>query len=273
MQIVWGKNPVTRSLGYVADFCPICRQTQGFQFRRIGMAGHLGFLSIGEGDLVGYTRTCLACHSVYQALRDAYQFVSRKKRPVNELQRITFPDYAEVRGERLALEDRVRHAPGTLSEPERRSLVREAFLALSAKVEQRLSVTHIDKEITAALVVAMLLVWVGGLLGPKFAPNHPEMVLLAAVVASAALVIWQFVVSDQRYLRQQVIPPLAQALKPLQPSTDELTTALAEVKGAGHKIGGKLQVMELEQALKQGLKPAAPAAPTTPESPTTPTVG
>ena len=60
-----------------------------------------------------------------------------------------------------------------------------------------------------------------------------------------ALVIWQAWGSGRRYMRGEVVPPLARALKPLRPSVDEVDAVLAELKQGGHKIGRKLKVDDL----------------------------
>jgi len=47
MFIVWGKKIVYRKLGFVADFCPICRGPRAFELKRVGSASHL---VIADGD-------------------------------------------------------------------------------------------------------------------------------------------------------------------------------------------------------------------------------
>src|SRR5258706_9118781 len=44
MFIIWGKKRVTKSLGYVADFCPLCRDVRTFELVRVGLAGHIYYL-------------------------------------------------------------------------------------------------------------------------------------------------------------------------------------------------------------------------------------
>ena len=67
MFIVWGRKLVYRKLGHVADFCPICRKPRPFALQRIGSAGHVYYVSVSQGELVGFERTCLKCHTVYNA--------------------------------------------------------------------------------------------------------------------------------------------------------------------------------------------------------------
>jgi len=75
--IVWGKKRVTRNLGYVADFCPLCREPKPFLLQRIGMAGHVYYISAGEGELVGFHRTCQTCKTAFTA--DPHKIGSKLK--------------------------------------------------------------------------------------------------------------------------------------------------------------------------------------------------
>ena len=104
--IIWGTKRVVSSLGFVADFCPICREVRTFEVERIGMAGHLYYLSFGSGTLAGYVRTCRTCGTGLNATPDMYARLSREMLRPDELQPITFPNLNEVHGPRLAMENR-----------------------------------------------------------------------------------------------------------------------------------------------------------------------
>ncbi|WP_426105768.1 hypothetical protein [Massilia sp. TSP1-1-2] len=142
--IIWGKKAVYRHLGYVADFCPICLCAAPFSLERVGMAGHIYYITAGEGDLVGYQRNCLACNVLLNAVPDRYATFAKKVEPMPELIRQTFPRLAEFHKDRLVLEHQVRTALSTIAEDTRRSLIMEPFQLLAPKVVTYFAATHFE---------------------------------------------------------------------------------------------------------------------------------
>ncbi|SFU73147.1 hypothetical protein SAMN05216350_104222 [Polaromonas sp. YR568] len=252
MFIVWGKKAVYKKLGFVADFCTICRCAQPFLVRRIGMAGHVYYITVGEGELVGYDRTCQACGTSYTADAARYQSMAKKQAPLAELMRKTFPGFAAYWADRLSLEEKVKSSPMLLAAEERKSLLREAFLVLSPSVEKRFASTHMDKEVGFAVLATIGLLLAVPALTRVVAPDQAEVAVLVAMAAGIVLVIWQIAVSGRRFMRRDVVPLLAKSLNPLRPKKEEVTAILAELKTHGHKIGSKLKVADL----LDGLKPA-----------------
>lgn len=126
MFIYWGKKVVHRKLGYVADFCPLCRSPQPFLVTRVGLAGHIYGITSGDGELRGYHRTCQECGTALQVSdpTSAYASISQSLAPIAELTQHTFPNLTSVRGDRLALEEQVRSTPLQLSGEARRALSR-----------------------------------------------------------------------------------------------------------------------------------------------------
>ena len=248
--IIWGKKTVYRRLGYVADFCPMCRAARPFALNRVGSASHVYYLSFGEGALVGHERSCQDCGTAFKAEPSTYTTLSRELLPLPELQRATFPGLEAAQAPRLALEDRIRHSPALLSGDERRALLREPFLFLSPRVERRFAATHIDKETGAAIVAFLVLLVAGPVVTRRLPPGVGGWVLLALVLAGLALVVWQFVVAGRRFMRRQVLPVLAKALGPLQPREAELAAVLAELKQQGHKIGKRVRRGDLQEGLQ-----------------------
>jgi len=134
MFIVWGRKAVRRSLGHVADFCPMCLAERSFKLARVGMAGHVYYVTAGEGTLVGFERTCGECQCVSATDRQRYQDVSKRPQPLETLIRETFPRLREVYADALAIAQRAREAPAQLSAQERMALIRAPFSALGPKV-------------------------------------------------------------------------------------------------------------------------------------------
>lgn len=251
MFIIWGRKLVYRKLGHVADFCPICRVPRPFALKRVGSAGHVYYISTGEGELVGYERTCQDCGTSLQTEPTAYASIAKNTAPLAELTRQTFPNLDQVLGERLALEEKVRHAPSSLSREERHALIRSPFLILSPKVEKRFASTHIDKEIGFALIGAVALLIVGPALGRVVAPDSEGAVLLTSLSMGFLMVLWQGIGAGKRFMRRQITPVLAKCLFPLRPSDEELKSVLAELKQLRHKMGSKLKLADLRAQLSK----------------------
>ena len=249
MFIVWGKKLVYRKVGYVADFCPICRTPKPFELKRVGSAGHVYYISSGEGELVGYERTCQECGTSFPAEPTAYASVCKRSAPLAELTQQTFPNMDQVLRERLALEEKVQRAPSSLSPQERHALIRSPFLLLSPKVERRFASTHLDKEIGLSMVAAIALLIVGPALAHAVVPDAAEMSVLFFIVSGVSLVTWQVVASGRRFMKRHVVPVLATSLRPLEPTEGELKSVLAELKQLRHKMATKLKLVDLQAHL------------------------
>lgn len=242
MFIVWGRKIVYRHLGYVADFCPICRSMQPFALRRIGSAGHVYYISTGDGDLVGHDRTCQTCDTPLNGEPDTYASVSRKRLALPELQRITYPNWEETLKGRLTLEAEIAQGTADLNANDRHALIRLPFLLLSPKIERRFSSMQIDKEVGLALLTALILVPAGVMLATMLFPEQGDASALIFLAIGIGLIIWQGVGASRRYAQRQLVPLLAKNLKPLAPTDHELAKVLAELKHHGEIIGKKLKL-------------------------------
>jgi len=256
MFIVWGKKIVRRKLGHVADFCPICRTTTDFTLVRVGSAGHVYYISAGEGELVGHERGCNTCGTTLRANPSTYTGVGKARTPLPELIAKTHAGIQDTLGERLALEARIAGDLHSLSTEERGALIREPFMVMSAKVEERFSTTHIDKEMTLAIVAALALLIVGPASLHGLMPNEEGALFLTFAGLGLALVIWQGIQSGQRFMHKAVLPQLARALHPLRPTEAELEGMRSALRVHGHKLGRRLRTADLLAHLAR-CKPAA----------------
>ncbi|MDO4794745.1 MAG: hypothetical protein Q4A28_02230 [Brachymonas sp.] len=261
--LIFGTQTVYRKLGYVADFCPICRSQQAFVLRRIGSAGHLYFISLGQGKLIGHNRTCQNCHTTFEADTILYHHIaSRQPFSLAQLAQQTFPDFQSVYAERLELEQAIRFSPFGLSEADRHRLLREPFLLLSPKLEQRADFFRLD-WINALTLLALVL---GPILLLQLAEKLqvPEAattwLLLAAV--GGILIAWYHFARSARFVQRHLLPQLARALLPLRPSQHEIETVLHELRQHGLRIGKKIKAPALMQALHDA--PPHPAKAYTP---------
>jgi hypothetical protein len=249
--IVWGKKLVYRTLGYVADFCPMCRTPRIFKLRRVGVARHVYYVSFGEGELAGYQRTCEECGISLDAKATIYASVADKPAPLPQLITQTFPNLAQAYQPTLALEERVRNSLSSLTPEERRVLIRNPMLLLSPRVEKRFASTHMDADVGYTILALVAALFGGSYVLKRLFPDSLEMSMLAILVVGMIIVVWQISQAGKRYMRSQIVPVLATALRPLKPTEGEVTAALEELKKLRHKIGSKLKVNELMEALAQ----------------------
>ncbi|MFZ6757951.1 hypothetical protein ACO0K9_12150 [Undibacterium sp. Ji50W] len=251
MVIVWGKKHVFTKLGYVADFCPLCRKPRAFEIKRIGLAGHVYYITVGKGDLVGYERTCQTCKTILNADLADYACVPKKNEPMPALVKMSNPYMLDVLKDRLALEEIVRKSPETLKDEVRFSLIKSPFYILSPMVERRLAKVTLDLEFWLAVGASIVLFKTLPSLAEKYFPQYADKALLASLIFSLLLVFWQMLTSGSRYVKKQIVPVLAISLKPLRPKVSELNVIVREMKERKHKMGRKIKVADIQRYLKQ----------------------
>ena len=250
MFIVWGKKAVYRKLGHVADFCPFCREPKAFRLRRIGLAGHLYYISLTQGELVGYERTCHDCGTALDIEGGHYHAVSKQALPLPDLIHETFPWLNHTFGDRLALEEQIRRDPMALSPEQRQALIRQPFFLLSPKVEAHSAKGHIDSGLGLALAATLVAVLFGPPLVHALLPAvELAELLLGFLGIGLALVVWQIIASRPRYVRRTILPPLTRALRPLQPTRAELEAVVSEMNGLKHKMAKRIKVAEIQSLL------------------------
>lgn len=250
MFIYWGKKHVVRKLGYAADFCPICRTLNKFRISRVGLASHVYGVSVGGGKLVGHQKTCLECGVASSTHPSLYKDI-QKKRPDQSETRFTlatFPNVREHYSERLLLEERLTAKPASLDAQTRASLIKEPFHILAPAVEKRFAATHIDRHVGIALLMTLVGTVVAADLLPIVFPSalaHRDEVVLAVLAIGIFVTAVQGYQSAARYLRREIYPKLARALRSLQPSQGEIDAVFAELRGMGFKLPKKARMKDL----------------------------
>jgi len=245
MFIIWGTKVVRKRIGFVADFCPICRSPQAFKLSRVGAAGHIYYVSFGNGKLIGHEIQCLACGTALKTDPGKYASHPKKECAINELLELTFPNLGETYKAELALEEKVKADPLSLAPEERREQLFTPFILVSPKVEKRFASTHIDKETCMTLLGTIIL----AIIAPKYMERlfgiDTGAAVLSILGAGLVLFIFQLAISGRRYVRKQIIPVIAKSLSPIRPSREELVATLAELKRIGHKVGKKIKLSDL----------------------------
>jgi len=238
-----------RNIGYVADFCPMCRAPRAFQLRRVGGASQDYNIDSGEGALLGYERRCEDCEVTLDAKPTSYASIASERTSMPELTARTFPRLTETYRATMDLDRLARRSPGSLTAAERRALILTPLLILSARVEQRLAATQVDKEVgytVLALIAALVL---DTYLIGRVAPESIGRSMLAILVVGIGAVIWQISAARGRFIRREILPRLAESLRPLSPTDAELNVAFEELRGLRHKLGSRKSARALRAAI------------------------
>ncbi len=269
--IIWGKRKVRDYLGGAAEFCPICRRVQLHGVRDVRLVGHLYWIPLGSGKVVGQECTCIGCFHRFSVPPQTYQsFVDDAQTDPLELMQRTNPARLNQLSERLVLEERLRGTGQALTPDERTKLIAEPLLTFADRVESRFrgatslsTGSLIMLVLTVALATGLLVA--SGVLAPEPGQSKPAaaIVLGALSVLSLAGTVYLMAARTRRFMQRRIIPLLTIALAPLQPTEAELTSALAACAADGLEIGKRLRLewlvdsMRAEQALgqpKQGLQ-------------------
>lgn len=249
MFVFWGRKLVYRKHGYVADFCPICRMPRTFELQRVGSAGHLYNISVGEGRLVGYQRSCQTCRTPVKSELSAYASVSPKPAPLPELTARTYPNLAIAWRDRLALEERVRTALPSLKPDERETLILDPFVVLSIKVERYFASSRINWRDILAILVAFAVAIVGSVTVGMIAPEAMNYGIYFFIALGVLIVVRQIKATGRRYMVKHIVPPLASALAPLQPTREEIDSAFRELRLSQPRMARKLPIEALLSSL------------------------
>lgn len=259
MFIIWGTRRTERKLGFVADFCPICREIRAFRLVRIGLASHIYYISFGMGKLVDHHIRCHECGLALSVDPLRYAVIEKDPFALERLIEVTFPQLKEIHAERLALESQIKKTPSLLTPEERANLFIEPFRLLNPLLEQRFQEsTKFDKQsgigcLGTILISAVLFI----LAGNVRTPMQDKIALMAVIFLciGTAYTFVQLHFGPGRFLKEKIVPPLAQALDPLEPTQEEISRCLEKCKAAQMRIGQKLNLQTLWAELERRAAP------------------
>jgi hypothetical protein len=217
--ITWGTKTKLRKVGYVADFCPICRRVTPFLLLKITSVKHIQDISFGQGETVGYTARCRCCPLPILTDIGRYQSTNPQLPPdLDTLIVNTFPAVNEHHRDRLALEREIKIDPTGLPPQTRSVLIDEPFSLLSPhRPAQRL----VDESDFAWFwpIVTIAIACMAISQGSK------------AIGISLTAVVCLIYFTVRSNSRQRVIRAmLANALAPLKPTPEEVLTAATRWK-------------------------------------------
>lgn len=250
MIFVWGKKPVYTHAGYVADFCPVCHATRAFAVQRIGMAWHLYYITVSQGELAGYQRTCCDCGTVLPVEVAHYRQLSAEQLPLAQLEQTTNPHLSIRHADALAAAARLREAPLLLDESERRRQLDAALRLQADALDEYESATRLDREVWWAIGGAFAFCVVVLMALRQQAPENMDSGFIIAFFLSLGGVAWQLSQMGERYLQRELLPKLARSLAPLQPRPAEIDEALERLRAQGRKLAQRIDSARITQSLR-----------------------
>jgi len=247
MLLVWGRKWYTRKLGFVADFCEICRRPQAFTLERLSLTGHFWYLPMGETYAVRHRGRCNHCATPIHPEQTRYaQVVKKKAASTRDLLAATLPDHEQLLQQRMAVERAVRDDVGALSPATRRDLLVRPFVAMSPMVEQRFASLHLDIWVGAAVPTLLAFPAMGHALAALVSPDNSDQGGLVGLAISAALIVWAAIGAKRRWIRKFVAPRLSGSLAPLRATDAEVDGILGELRTHKHKLGKYLRRDDLK---------------------------
>ncbi len=256
MFIFWGTRHRERPIGYVADFCPICRGLRAFRLVAISRVGHVYGLALGQGQVVAHHKICNDCGIRLEA--NHVEFAGTAPSVPTSLDQLiaeTYPNIYEAYQSRLMVEERVKRDPATFCSRDRMTLIREPFDLVAPLLESgSFGGMGIDFRSGVAAFFAVgvpLLMSILVAKIPFFSRLHDCVAVLAllSAIAGVVAVIYVRVTASRRYVQSRILPLLCRALKPLQPSADEIDSALGGLDPSCRKLLKNLKVQSIMDAL------------------------
>lgn len=245
---IWGRKAVVRSLGRVADFCPICREAGVFELLETRVVAHIYYIPLGRGTPAGGNQIrCLRCGTQMWVKAEEYAQVSQDRTAnASALFATLGPAAAAAVQERLRLEVRVQ-ACG-LSPEERTVLVEEPFLLLSSRLDARAESTRIDRRSGLALAATIglpILLMTIEAHAPRSLETAFGVLEIAVIVIGLAATLYLVATDRRRHYQEVVEPLLTRSLAPLRPSREELARALKKLKQIGKTIADRADIERL----------------------------
>ncbi|WP_146166169.1 hypothetical protein [Trinickia symbiotica] len=214
-------------------------------------------ISVSEGRLVGYHRSCLTCRTPVESDLSTYASVAKARAALPELTAETYPNLESAWRDRLALEERVRTALPSLQPEERQELIRDPFIALSTKVERYFASSRVNWRDILMILVAFVVMIIGSVTVGMIEPADSNYGIYFFIALGFAMVVWQIRATTRRYMVREIVPALASALAPLKPTREEIDATLSELHKAQLRLASKLPAKALFSRLGEVGKPTA----------------
>lgn len=233
MLIMWGRRVSRKKIGYVADFCPMCRVPQAFLLRSVSAYRHVYFIPTSPASSE-FERICQGCEIALRGAPKYYKASPSKPVRVEDIVRTSFPTLREHYADRLRIEEALKEDPFSLSNDLRYALVEQPFKLLSPLVQFRRA--SLDWVVAVALVAGCSMLFLVPALADVLHVDHQEAVFGVMGMAGLILFIGSIVTEPRRYIKRKIVPRIANTLAPVRPTEAEISAVLNRMRGAKQRI-------------------------------------
>lgn len=128
VRLVFSRQQREKRLGYVAEYCRICRKIQPFQVLEQRIGYHLFFIPIEPGQFLRNKQICPGCHTEAVCQLTQFTGVSRSAAvPLECLIAATQPKVTQLNKENLAVANLLSEGHDKLDPTTRQRLLMESF--------------------------------------------------------------------------------------------------------------------------------------------------
>jgi hypothetical protein len=247
-----------RKLGYVAEFCPVCREIRACRLFRVGEKFSAEPLN-GAPRIANVVR---CQHCPFTTPVDALTYASMAKTPSSDIEQLIQQTNPQIRTKlagSLALAESLKQPDAQVSSGLRQSLLLEPFQHLAGPLEVMFRRNKkLDRPTISSGLVTIVLTFllVGGCTAFSHGPRDDDKWFLAvalAAVIGGLFTLVQHALGAKRRVRTEFIPALANALRPLKPTREELATCVSTVRADGWRLGKEVQPDQLWSAVEDRL--------------------
>ena len=246
MIILFGRKTKERPLGWVAEFCPICREIQACELRSLERVFHLYLVPLSRRQ-IAEELICTECGYGARIAAKQFRYVAEKRASTHALEASTNDDLRAVIHDRLAFESRLKS--GSLSHEERIDAIAEPLALAQPYIENRARRGGSESMLAVLIFVLMIACVVTAvvILDPQV-PNWLKITAGAGSSGLLAVIIYLSATQSRREARRFGLPLVARSLAPLHPRRDEIEQALSKLRESRKKVWKWFRPHEIEQA-------------------------
>lgn len=249
MLISSASQTIRKKLGFVADFCPYCRDFRQIRVERVGtralLAGQSSLSS--HSSLIRFDLICLTCRGVVPR-GEIDELTPQKRREKGaDLERLlaaTNPTTREACAPRLEMERILRKDPRALDPEDRIGLIIEPFDNCFIPAAEIAENSYLDLPLILSLPIGIGITALMGYIVAKLGGGDTMWVMLPIGTGALALggILYVGSRSGQRRVRRVFLKLLRNALEPLQPTQAELASFWHRLKG--HPLGKAFKIRD-----------------------------
>jgi len=253
MIIVWGKKQKLKYLGFVADYCVICRQIQPLFVKEVGMISHVYWIPHGDVEVLGHIGICEVCGVSMAVNPQTYTgFSPDCDSGIERLIADTYPTIREYLRDRFELYERAKRHTAISSEDARMSMIIEPFQLLAPLVEEKFGRNPVLGSAAAASCVSTVFTPIGLFIVWCVTQGYIWLILSGvAIVFGIALTCFLQARHRRSFIRKNFLPLLVRSLRELNPKIQEVDSALTSCASQGLKIGTECEAEEVLHAIQE----------------------